>query len=202
VEVRDLLGSVIAVGAAGFGLSVVDLLVGAPDLAITQVVVEVISVVLLIRVVLTRDDTSVETPRDALRTGVVLLAGGVILVAAFFAFGGLQTHAGGTVPPFGEPVLTHGPGDPVPPGPSADYLAKVDELTGAANACMATVLDYRAYDTLGEATVIFVAILGVYAMLRRVGRRRDRTKGPAKSSSARTVQPAMGSQGPHREAMS
>jgi len=32
------------------------------------------------------------------------------------------------------------------------------------------LLDYRAYDTLGEATVIFVSILGAYAILRRRGR--------------------------------
>ena len=34
-ETRDLLSSVIALGAAGFALSVIDLLLGAPDLAIT-----------------------------------------------------------------------------------------------------------------------------------------------------------------------
>ena len=40
VETSDLLSAVIAVGAAGFALSVIDLLAGAPDLAITQVVFE------------------------------------------------------------------------------------------------------------------------------------------------------------------
>ena len=74
VEARDLLSSVIALGAAGFALSVIDLLMGAPDLAITQVVVEVIALVLLIRVVVTRRDTTALAARDALRTGAVLLA--------------------------------------------------------------------------------------------------------------------------------
>jgi len=168
VESRDLLSSVIALGAAGFALSVIDLLLGAPDLAMTQVVVEVFVLVLLIRVVLTRKDTSEPTPRDPLRTGAVLLAGGVILAAALFAVGGFgQT---GAMPPFGEPVLTHADQDAVPPGVSADYLARAAEQTGAANAVMAVLLDYRAYDTLGEATVIFVSILGAYVILRRVGR--------------------------------
>jgi len=89
VETRDLLSCVICVGAAGFALSVIDLLLGAPDLAITQVVVEVIALVLLIRMIVTRQDTSAQTPRDTLRTGLVLLACGVMLVAAFFAVGGL-----------------------------------------------------------------------------------------------------------------
>ncbi|HAU38895.1 MAG TPA: hypothetical protein DCX07_14420, partial [Phycisphaerales bacterium] len=108
VEARDLLSSVICLGAAGFALSVIDLLLGAPDLAITQVVVEVVALVLLVRVVVLRHDTSVHAPRDALRTGLVLLGGGMLLVAAVLAF------RGGGVPPFGQPVLAGA--SAVPPG--------------------------------------------------------------------------------------
>ena len=170
VEARDLLSSVIAVGAAGFALSVIDLLVGAPDLAITQVVVEVIALVLLIRVVLTREDTSTTARHDVLRTGGVLLAGGLILASVFVAVGG-GSAAEGTVPAFGRPVLA---GDgAVGPGVSEQYLTGTKEETGAANAVTAILLDYRAYDTLGEATVILVSILGVYVILRPVGRRKE-----------------------------
>jgi len=170
VETRDLLSSVIAIGAAGFALSVIFLLLGAPDLAITQVVVETVALVLLIRLIVTRRDTADETqtPRDALRTGLVMLAGGVLLCGAYFALSGTD----GVIPPFGEPVLGHKPDDAIPPGVSADYLARSAEQTGAANAVMAVLLDYRAYDTLGEATIIFVAILGAYAVLRRSGRKK------------------------------
>ena len=35
--------------------------------------------------------------------------------------------------------------------------------TGAINTIAAIILDYRAYDTLGEATVLFVAVLAVSA---------------------------------------
>lgn len=172
VESRDLLSSVIAVGAAGFALSVIDLLVGAPDLAMTQVVVEVIALVLLIRVVVTRRDTSRPASADILRTGVALLAAGVVLAVAFFAVGGIAGEGPtGTMPPLGRPVLTNAADAPVPPGVGADYLQRSAEQTGAANAVAAVLLDYRAYDTLGEATVIFVSILGAYAILRRIGRR-------------------------------
>ncbi len=160
VETRDLLSSVIALGAAGFALSVIDLLLGAPDLAITQMVVEVIALVLLIRAVIARRDSSSQQPRDTLRTAVVLLGGGILLVAAFFA-----VSATGGMAPFGQPLLGG-----ATPGVSADYLAKAASETGAANVVMAVLLDYRAYDTLGEATVIFASILGVYAILRRIGR--------------------------------
>jgi len=171
VEARDLLSSVIALGAAGFALSVIDLLLGAPDLALTQVVVEVIALVLLVRLVVTRKDTSALVTRDALRTAVVLLAGGVLLVAVFFAIGGAGATRG--MPEFGRPLMS----EPLelkdrtaPVG--AKYLANAADETGAANAVTAVLLDYRAYDTLGEATVIFVSILGAYAILRRVGRRK------------------------------
>ena len=171
-ETRDLLSAVIALGAAGFALSVIDLLVGAPDLAITQVVVEIIALVLLVRLVVTRKDTSVPTPRDNLRTAVVLLAAGVLLVVVFVAVGG--TGAKGAMPAFGRSVLA-GPAVENAPAPVAvDYLARGWKETGAANTVTAVLLDYRAYDTLGEATVIFVSILGAYAMLRHVGRRKER----------------------------
>lgn len=168
VQARDLLSSVIALGAAGFALSIIDLMLGAPDLAITQVVVEVIVLVMLVRVVLTREDTASAQPRDLLRTGIVLVAGGIVLAAAFFAVGG-RGAAG--MPPFGEPLMAKPkPNMPKPVG--GEYLALSAEETGAANTVTAVLLDYRAYDTLGEATVIFVSVLGVYVILRHVGRRK------------------------------
>ena len=42
--------------------------------------------------------------------------------------------------------------------------------TGAANYVMGVLLDFRAYDTLGEATIIFAAVVGAFAILRGVGR--------------------------------
>ena len=178
VESNDLLSSVIALGAIGFGLSVIDLLLGAPDLAITQVVVEIIALVLLIRLVLTRRDTSKDSPRDALRTAVVLLASGVFLVVGFLAVGGIsQTDKG--IPEFGKPLLAKAeiPGE-LGPGVGKDYLeetarAQHEDTSGCLNAVTAILLDFRAYDTLGEATVIFVSILGAYALLRHVGRRKE-----------------------------
>lgn len=180
VEAKDLLSSVIALGAAGSALSVIDLLLGAPDLAFPQVVVEVITVVLLIRMIMTRRDTAAETPRDTLRTAVVLTAGGMFLVAVYLAAGGVSQE--GAMPPFGQPVLAndlpaYGPAAGEPAGASAGYLTSFLRDTQAANCVMTIVLDYRGYDTLGEATVLFVSILGAITILRvkgwaRAGRQR------------------------------
>jgi len=171
-EARDLLSSVIAIGAAGFALSVVDLLLGAPDLAFPQVLVEIVTLVLLIRMIMTRKDTSRQTPRDTLRTGVALLGGGIFIVAVYLAAGGVVEKGG--IRPLGQPVLAGDVARDVQErsGVSADYLERCKEDTGAANVVTGILLDYRAYDTLGEATVIFVAILGGYAVLRRRGRKK------------------------------
>ena len=78
VETRDLLSSVICVGAVGFGTSLVFLLLGAPDLALTQVVVEILILVVLVRVIITRRDETTMTSRATLPVGLVLLALGIM----------------------------------------------------------------------------------------------------------------------------
>lgn len=165
VETRDLLSSVICIGAAGFGLALVDLLLQAPDLAITQLVVEILCVVVLIRVVLTRQDKTQETPKDTFTVGAVVLCLGLLLAACYVCFKSLN---GFGIPLFGRPV-SEGVG--VPPM-AEQYVADGLAKTGAANYVMGVILDFRAYDTLGEATVIFVSVLGAYAILRKIGRLR------------------------------
>jgi multisubunit Na+/H+ antiporter MnhB subunit len=54
--------------------------------------------------------------------------------------------------------------------PSATYLAQGLQETGAPNIVTAVLLDFRAWDTLGEATVLFCAALGTVAILRRKAR--------------------------------
>lgn len=41
------------------------------------------------------------------------------------------------------------------------------EKTGAINACTAIVFDFRGYDTLGESFVLFTAVTGSAAILRK-----------------------------------
>lgn len=50
------------------------------------------------------------------------------------------------------------------------YLRSGVTDTGALNMVTAIYLDYRAFDTLGEATVFFVAALGIFMLLRKRGR--------------------------------
>jgi len=54
---------------------------------------------------------------------------------------------------------------------STFYPLNAIEGTGAVNVVTAIILDYRAYDTLGEATVLFTAVIGVLAVMRPVGKK-------------------------------
>ncbi len=49
----------------------------------------------------------------------------------------------------------------------ATYYLEHISLTGALNAIVAILLDFRAYDTLGEILVIFVTISGITMLIRR-----------------------------------
>ena len=49
----------------------------------------------------------------------------------------------------------------------ATYYIEHLSLTGALNAVVAILLDFRAYDTLGEILVIFVTISGITMLIRR-----------------------------------
>lgn len=49
------------------------------------------------------------------------------------------------------------------------YLEHGMSQTGALNIVSTIVWDYRGYDTLGEVTVLFTAVLGVSAIMRKVG---------------------------------
>jgi multisubunit Na+/H+ antiporter MnhB subunit len=186
VEVRDLLGSIIAVGAVGFGLSIVFLFLGAPDLAITQVVVETVSLVILIRAAVVRDDTTYDTHHDTFAVGMAL-----IFVGAFIAFAALAYKA---LPEFGNPIYAQNQDKKAAAEadgkaeakegdnrqtPAEYYIQHGFEQNKAPNLVTSIVLDFRGYDTLGEATVIFVSVVGAFVVLRKVGRRREGREEPA-----------------------
>ncbi len=45
------------------------------------------------------------------------------------------------------------------------YMEKNIEETGATNIISSIIVDYRAYDTLGETTVLYTAALGIISIL-------------------------------------
>jgi multisubunit Na+/H+ antiporter MnhB subunit len=154
VVTPNLLYSVISLGAVGFLLAIAFLFLAAPDIAIVQIGVEVVTLVILIRATLGRETQMVKISRAVV---------GVSFAVAFVAVIGLfSIQVFHEFPAFGAPAMER-----FADAPSTTYLKDGLAETGGPNMVTAVLLDFRAWDTLGEATVLFCAALGTVAILRR-----------------------------------
>jgi len=80
-----------------------------------------------------------------------------LVLVAFLVWGALLIH------PFGYP-----------PSDMDDYIIEnAQEETGNNNVVASVVFDYRGFDTLGEATILFTAVTGVLLLLRTLKRREE-----------------------------
>ena len=156
IHARDLLSAVIACGIVGYGLVICFLLLKAPDLAIVQIVVETISLIIMVAVVL---DSSREEPYSKRNPqGYVNAVTALFVVIVLFYFFRVAISS---LDPFGESTLRM----------AAPYIEGAAGKTGSANLVTGVVFDFRGYDTLGEATVLVTAVLGVLTILRIRGRK-------------------------------
>jgi len=155
IEVKDLLSSVVAVGAVGLALSIVFLILKAPDVAITQLVVEILALIILIRATLRKDLPFSTSGRWFLNT--LITVGFIVMLLA------VSAKCFKDLPEFGYPIMRV----------ATNYLREGLTMTGASNLVASVILDFRAFDTLGEATVLFTAVIGVLAIVRPVGRKKE-----------------------------
>jgi len=154
---KDLISAIISLGIVGFALVLAFLILQAPDLAIVQIVVETLSLVILLSAILktAREDTT-ETIGSK---KVFLWGGGLLFLIIFLLF---SNQAIKFLPQFGFPIMRM----------SQNYLDLGLQKTGAVNLVASVILDFRGYDTLGEATVLFTAAIGVIIVLRKMGRKK------------------------------
>lgn len=152
VQVKDLLSSVVAIGAVGVGLAMAFLILKAPDLAILQLVVEILSLIILVHAT-TRQDLPFSTSgRWLFNTVSTLFFTVVFLMIAYKvlkglpAFGASNTFAA-------QPIIGNLP-------------AKED----SGNLVTAILMRTRSIDTLGEVAALFTAVVGVLAISRKIGR--------------------------------
>ncbi|TDB01495.1 putative monovalent cation/H+ antiporter subunit A [Halomonas marinisediminis] len=142
---RSRLAAVAAVGVMGFSIALTFVLFSAPDLAITQLLVETLTVILLVLVLfrLPRFAT-LSTPAERLRDlAVAGLSGGLVTLLM------LAVLSGERLPRI------------------SDYMVANSQPLGRGHNIVNVILvDFRALDTLGEMFVLALAASGVYAMLR------------------------------------
>jgi len=147
---RNRLASVLVVGVTGYGCGVIFALHGAPDLALTQFLVETLTLVIFVLVLraFPAEIGAARATRFKVRRALLAAATGVV-VAVLAAF---ATAARST-----EPIWHR--------IPLAAY-----ELGGGKNAVNVLLVDIRAWDTLGEISVLIVAATGVASLVFRTRR--------------------------------
>jgi len=136
---RDRLTALVLVGAIGLMITLTFAGLSAPDLALTQLLVEVVSVVLLLLALnfLPATGAATETRGRRWRDGVLAGAAGLGVAALAWA------------------VLTR------PSRTIADwYLENAVPAASGTNAVNVIIVDFRALDTLGE-----IAVLGIAGLL-------------------------------------
>lgn len=154
LEIKNILSSIITVGVVGLALALAFLLLQAPDLALVQFVFEILCVIILIRAFAKRGIQTQELKRNVPKTIIAVVILLCIFVISIFALKEL--------PSFGKPIVRV----------AERYLANAGVETGSQNIVTSVILNYRVYDTLGEVTVIFTAILGALTILRKIGRKK------------------------------
>ncbi len=152
VRAKDLISGLISLSAAGLGLCLAFLVLKAPNLAITQLVVEILCIIILIRGTINKDLPLARDGRWFFNTCATLLFIACFLIFSFFALREL--------PNFGAPILRAAQG----------YLSGAFGATASANIVTAIALNFRGYDALTEAAILFAAVIGVLAITRKAGK--------------------------------
>jgi len=143
------------VGGSGYGMALVFLAHGAPDLAVTQFLVETLVIVMFLLVLQHLPDRFRPAPSWAPRTLRVGLAVAVGAMVTVFALAVSSARDERTV--------------------GKEYIARSLDEGGGKNVVNVTLVDFRGFDTLGEITVLAVAAIGVVNLV-GVARREQRRK--------------------------
>lgn len=155
VRLRRRMAAVVTVSFVGYGVAFLFVIQGAPDLALTQLLVETLLLVLFVLVLRRlppdfpdRRSGLWEAPRIALSAAVGLAIAAAVLVAGAAR---------------------------VAPSVSREHLSRAVPEGGGHNVVNVILVDFRAFDTYGEILVLTVAALGFMGLI-RAWRRDPRTR--------------------------
>ncbi|MCY1081232.1 hydrogen gas-evolving membrane-bound hydrogenase subunit E [Archangium lansingense] len=145
IRMKSVLTAVIALGVVGLAEAMVYVLLGAPDLALTQVVVQTLTVILF-ALVFSRFPVRAHREEHSRRWDAALS----------LAAGGLITWA-----------LMNITAQPRHTELAETYAARSARDAHGLNIVNTILVDFRALDTMGETTVLATAGLGVYLLFRK-----------------------------------
>ncbi|HMP78676.1 MAG TPA: monovalent cation/H+ antiporter subunit A [Pirellulaceae bacterium] len=141
---RQRLTSLITVNVIGLIASIAFIYLSAPDLALTQIAVEVVTLILIL---LAMYFLPKESPRESstwrlVRDGVVAVVFGASL--GWLAWSVMTSNF--------ETIADH-------------YIRESKPAGGGANVVNVILVDFRGFDTFNEIMVLGIAALGIYALL-------------------------------------
>jgi multicomponent K+:H+ antiporter subunit A len=142
---RNRLRVLIYISVIGLVVSLAFVVLSAPDLALTQISVEVVTILLLLLALnlLPKAPPVLSSAPRKWRDGALAVTGGMLI-------GGLSWA-----------MMTREPG----PSIAAYHLANSKPGGGGTNVVNVILVDFRAFDTFGEIIVLGIAGLGIFALL-------------------------------------
>jgi multicomponent K+:H+ antiporter subunit A len=143
---RQRLVALVVIGSVGLAVSLVFVLLSAPDLALTQLLVEMVTIALMLLALNYLPQSSAPGPSRARRwrdAAIALVAGGGVAALVYA-------------------VITR-PLDTI----AGELLARSLPEGYGSNVVNVILVDFRGFDTLGEIAVFGIAGLVVHALLRR-----------------------------------
>ena len=145
IFLRNRLAAVIVLGSVGYLVGIFFIVLQAPDLALTQILIETVSLVLFLLVIRRLPPYAPEAPGWAriLRDLTLSAGAGVAVVAVLLATMGRSAR---------ETIAAY-------------FLAESLPAAGGRNVVNVILIDFRGYDTLGEISVLAIGLLGVYALI-------------------------------------
>jgi len=154
VTTRSRMAAVVLLGSVGAGVTLQIFALGAPDVGLTQLLVEILTTVMYM-LVLRRLPRSFRKPGRGRHVSAIVIA----VVSGLAAFGGVMVFTGRR----GRSEL-------------ADYfLTNGPEITHGTNVTNTILVEFRAIDTYGEMAVLGVAGIAIAAVLLSVARKYRRT---------------------------
>jgi multicomponent Na+:H+ antiporter subunit A len=148
VSARTRLLAVCSLGVVGAGIAMLFLMYGAPDVALTQLLVETLTVIIVSIILLRLPDFKSRHPLSpAVKFGNSLLAIGIGVLITTLILAVHQTELDRSVTHFFE---------------SNSYT-----VAHGRNIVNVILVDFRSFDTLGEITVVALAGLASFALIRK-----------------------------------
>lgn len=158
VASRSRLGAAVSLSAVGILMTVQILELGAPDVAMTQLLVESLGIIVIMLVLQRMPTTfSPRRKRSKYPSMVVALLAGAAMAGLVWALNGRRDRSW---------IAQY-------------YLGASETLTGGTNVVNTILVEFRALDTLGELSVLGMAGIAMIALLSTV---RDQYLDPANAS--------------------